>query len=134
MDALKLRMAFERDSYNDSDKVYLEKESGNIFWIPENIGEYGPASEKELREILLKINTYPERYVEIPMIDHAEWHRVFRKWLAEIGKEGMYTTSIGLTLKELDDQELRFEWGDYKFAYAEKKAEEFEKNMQSKKG
>jgi len=84
--------------------------------------------EVETRELVSK---NPNRFVELPVLDHGQWHDVFQQWLESAGMLGRYTTSIGLTLKCLAgydihsfDQEVycqwKYKWEEFKWEYYRK--------------
>lgn len=87
VDQLLFMMAFGRDvDYHDtvSQLTYLDRQTGDVMWIylsdDDAYMEAGlPASENRLdRE---RIEAQPDRYLEIPGLDHDDHHQILKRFL-----------------------------------------------------
>jgi hypothetical protein len=114
MDEL-LVMAFERDDpfTMDDNECFFNKKTHEVIFTGDGLSSVKPVGEN---------------WIIVPGTSHREWHEVFKEWLSEIGESEAYTTSIGLTLKNLGEG-YRHEWYEKKTKYAEQKARQFQQKF-----
>ena len=80
-------MAFDRDvPFHDIylQSAYLDRESGEIYWVyekDENAEMEAGIPAEENRAIRERIEATPDRYLEIPELDHADHHDILRAFL-----------------------------------------------------
>ena len=133
-------MAFGRDvDYHDigPQLVYLDRKTGDIAWLYETDNdaymEVGiPA--KENRQEREAIEAEPERYLEIPGLDHDDHHRILRRFLmsdwtrdkARIRRaEDAYRGSIGKWKRDVGDEDAVDAFYAYREAEIVAMGEEF---------
>ena len=79
--------AFERDEvFTDPyfQIAFLDLETGDVIWIFEEDDDaemYAGIDPEENAALRTEIDTYPERYLEIPGRDHGEHHDILREFL-----------------------------------------------------
>ena len=133
-------MAFGRDvDYHDAypQSTYLDRRTGNVVWLYEcdddAYGEAGIPSE-ENREGRERVAAEPERYLEIPGLDHGAHHEILRKFLGSDWTgdderrrraDEAYFGSIGGWKKEVRDEEAVHAFHAFQEAEIERRAEEF---------
>jgi len=110
------------------ERCLCDKESGEILFIRADYND--PDDEPAIWEIpnIQKVRDNPNRFFELPTLDHGQWHVAFIEWLRSVGKEHVYAKSIGLTLKILAGYDIndfdqdkyydwRNNWDEYKYNY-----------------
>ena len=133
-------MAFGRDvDFHDTvpQLIYLDRHTGNVVWL------YGsdddaylmtgiPADEN--REERDAIATEPDRYLEIPGLDHHDHHRMLRQflrsdWTSDKDRrrraENAYAGSIGKWKRDVGDEDAIRAFYDFRDAQIEAMAEDF---------
>ena len=124
--------AMKRDSDYDTNPYdgYYNNETDDIEWLEYGDGQF--ESDEVLEEKKKFFESKKNQYILIPCLNHGEWHEVFKEFLQSIDKLDDYTTSIGLTLKQLGE-DVKSWWQIYQYEYAEKMANDFiEKNSKHK--
>ncbi len=133
-------MAFGRDvDYHDvvPQLTYLDKRTGDVIWFYETDDdaymEAGiPAAEN--REERERVAAEPDRYLEIPGLDHDDHHRILKRFLwsdwsddeeRRQNAEEAYFGSIGGWKKNVRDQGAIYAFYDYQEAKIMELAEEF---------
>ena len=133
-------MAFGRDvDYHDigPQLVYLDRETGDIAWLYETDSdaemEVGIPAEENRRE-RLAIETDPDRYLEIPGLDHDDHHRLLRRflrsdWTHDKARrqraEDAYRGSIGRWKRDVGDEDAVDAFYAFREAEIVAMAEEF---------
>lgn len=133
-------MAFGRDvDYHDSvpQLIYLDRQTGDVVWL------YGSDDDAEMevgipadenRQERLAIEAEPERYLEIPGLDHDDHHRILRRflmseWTRDKARrrraEDAYRGSIGKWKRDVGDEDAIHAFYDFRDAEIEAMAEEF---------
>ena len=111
-------MAFGRDvDYHDMapQRTYLDRRTGDVVWLYECDDAYGevgiPAGEN--REGRERVAAEPERYLDIPGLDHGEHHEILRRFLRSgwtddetrrRRADAAYTGSIGRCKTDVGDE------------------------------
>ena len=114
-----LTMAFGRDvDFHDTypQAVYLDRQTGGIVWLYETDDdaemEVGIPAE-ENRQEREAVDAAPERYLEIPGLDHDDHHRILRRFLVSNWTrdkerrqraEDAYRGSIGKWKRDVRDE------------------------------
>ena len=134
-------MAFEQDtSYPRSEaeeSSYLDRETGELIWLFEDDDDAEmivglPAAEnREMRE---RVAAAPERYLEIPGLEHGEHHRIlldflFSDWTDDEALRrrtcDLYNGSIGRWKKALGDRSILHAFYDFQERRVTEMAAEF---------
>jgi hypothetical protein len=103
------------DYYPHPYKVVLNRNAGQAFVLFDDdddaraMGIPAGANDALKREVLKE----PSRYLEIPLLSHAEWHTRFRAFLQKTGKTG-YFGSIGGWFDQYGDDGARSEWSEFR--------------------
>ena len=113
-------MAFGRDvDFHDTypQVVYLDRKTGDVIWIygsdHDAEMEVGIPAEENRRE-REAIETEPDRYLEIPGLDHDDHHRILRRFLLSDWTrdkerrqkaEDAYRGSIGKWKRDVGDED-----------------------------
>ena len=133
-------MAFGRDvDYHDTvpQLIYLNRQTGDIVWLygsdDDAYMEAGiPADDN--REGRQAIDAEPDRYLEIPGLDHDDHHRILRRflrsgWTRDEARrqrvEDAYAGSIGKWKRDVGDEDAIHAFYDFRDAEIEAMAEEF---------
>src|ERR1700730_854104 len=94
--------------------VFLRHRTGEVtvvFTNDDDAGNVGlPPTENQSRRLDVEAN--PQDVLEIPIPDHATWHKWFQEFLEDLGRPKEYFGSIGGWLKEHADDVHA--WRDYK--------------------
>lgn len=135
-----LLMAFGRDvDYHDTvpQLIYLDRHTGDIVWL------YGSDDDaymetglpvEENREGREAVAAEPDRYLEIPGLDHEDHHRMLRlflrsRWTDDKERlqraEDAYTGSIGRWKRDVEDEDAIHAFYAYREAQIEVMAAEF---------
>ena len=135
-----LLMAFGRDvDYHDTvpQLIYLDRRTGDIIWL------YGSDDDaymeaglpvEENREGRDAVTAEPDRYLEIPGLDHEDHHRILRRFLRSgwtndkerlRRAENAYTGSIGRWKRDIEDEDAIHAFYAYREAQIEVMAAEF---------
>jgi hypothetical protein len=116
-----LQMAFETDSDNPIDgvyqEIYLDKKIGDFLWIPKNPsddGYRGEESGKYIKENRLLVQTYPERFAKVPILNHDAHNAIFTRFLDSKNLVGGYFRLIGGWIEQNADDNLRNEWKNFR--------------------
>ena len=133
-------MAFGRDvDYHDigPQLIYLDRETGDIVWLYETDSdaemEVGIPADENRRE-RLAIETDPDRYLEIPGLDHDDHHRLLRRflrsdWTRDKARrrraEDAYRGSIGRWKRDVGDEDAVDAFYAFREAEIVAMAEEF---------
>jgi hypothetical protein len=140
IDKILFTMAFGRDvDYHDkvSQLTYLDRHTGDVIWVYETDDdaymEAGiPADDN--RQVRERVAGDPDRYLEIPGLDHGDHHEILKAFLSSDwtddeeqrqNAEAAYTGSIGRWKKRVDDQEAVHTFYDFRAARVAMLAEEF---------
>ena len=133
-------MAFGRDvDYHDTlpQLIYLDRQTGDIVWLygsdNDATMEAGiPADENRMGRQAIKAE--PERYLEIPGLDHDDHHRILRRflmsdWTRDKGRrhraEDAYRGSIGKWKRDVGDDDAINAFYDFRDAEIEAMAKAF---------
>ena len=140
IDQAMFSMAFDRDvDFEDVYPIstYLDLESGDVVWIYENDDDaYMEAgiSPEENRTTRDRVNALPNRYLEIPGLDHGDHHEILREfldsdWTADLEDQARariaYSGSIGGWKKSVNDDGIIHAF----YAYRERKAQQFAEEL-----
>jgi hypothetical protein len=140
VDELMFIHAFERDvDFHDHfpQSTYLDLETGEVVWIFEedDDAELQTGIEPEENAVLKeKINTSPERYLQIPGRDHGEHHEILHDFLNSrwtdneelcLRVRNAYTGSIGRWIEEVNDQDVVHAYYGFRDRKIKELAEEF---------
>ncbi len=133
-------MAFGRDvEYHDMalQRTWLDRRTGDVLWLYEcdedAYMEVGIPAE-ENREERERVEAEPERYLEIPGLDHGEHHGILRRFLRSdwSGDEARrrradaaYSGSIGRWKRDVADEGAVHAFRDFQEAQIAKLAEGF---------
>ena len=133
-------MAFGRDvDYHDAhpQRTWLDRSTGNVIWFHEcdedAFFEAGIPAE-ENREERERIEADPERYLEIPGLDHGEHHGILKKFLGSDWTDdetrrrrtgAAYTGSIGRWMRDVGDEGAVRAFREFREARIAAMAEEF---------
>lgn len=135
-----LTMAFGRDvDFHDAfpQVVYLDRKTGDVIWIygSDRDAEMGAGlSPDENRQEREAIDAEPERYLEIPGLDHSDHHRILRRflmsdWTRDKARrrraEDAYRGSIGKWKRDVGDEDAIHAFYAFREAEIEAMAEEF---------
>lgn len=133
-------MAFGRDvDYHDTytQFTYLDRRTGDVLFVYETDDdaymEAGISADKNQQERELVVGD-PDRYLEIPGLDHGDHHEILKKFLksdwtdneeqrqkAEIS----YFGSIGGWKERVDDQDIVYTFYDFREKQVTVLAEDF---------
>ena len=133
-------MAFGRDvDFHDTylQLIYLDRQTGDIVWLYGSDGdafmEAGiPADEN--REGREAVDAEPDRYLEIPGLDHDDHHRILKRflwsdWTGDKERrrraEDTYAGSIGKWKRDVGDEDAVHAFYDFRDAEIEAMAVEF---------
>ena len=133
-------MAFGRDvDYHDTlpQLIYLDRQTGDIVWLygsdDDATMEAGiPADQNRMGRQAIKAE--PERYLEIPGLDHDDHHRILRRflmsdWTRDKGRrhraEDAYRGSIGKWKRDVGDDDAIHAFYDFRDAEIEAMAKAF---------
>ena len=133
-------MAFGRDvDFHDTypQVVYLDRQTGGIVWLYETDDnaymEVGIPAE-ENRQEREAVDAAPERYLEIPGLDHDDHHRILRRFLMSDWTrdkerrqraEDAYRGSIGKWKRDVGDEDTVDAFYAFREAEIVAMAEEF---------
>ena len=132
--------AFERDEvFSDpcSQSAFLDLETGDVLWVFEEDDDaemYAGIDPVENAALRTQIDTYPERYLEIPGRDHGEHHDILRDFLNSNWTDdealwtlaqNVYSDSIGRWKEEVDNSDAVHAYYDFRDLKIKKMAEEF---------
>ena len=133
-------MAFGRDvDFHDTypQVVYLDRQTGDVIWIygsdhdAEMEAGISPDENRQEREA---VDAAPERYLEIPGLDHDDHHRILQRFLRSDWTrdderweraQGAYRGSIGKWKRDVGDEDAIHAFYDFREAEIEAMAEEF---------
>ena len=133
-------MAFGRDvDYHDivPQRTWLDRRTGEVLWLYERDDDAyweGGISAGENCEGSERVATEPERYLEIPGLDHGEHHEILRQFLGSdwtddetrlrrVGEA--YTGSIGRWKTDVGDEGAVDAFHEYQEAQIARMAEGF---------
>lgn len=121
-------MAYGRDvQFHDACplRTWLDRTTGNVLRVYENDddaeGEGIPAQDN--RKERERVATEPDRYLEIPGLDHGEHHEIFKQFLQSDWTddtilrqraEDAYFGSIGAWKKHVGDEAIVFAYYDFR--------------------
>ena len=133
-------MAFGRDvDYHDwpPRRFLLDRSTGEVLWFYERdedaFFEAGMPA-KENREERERVEAEPERYLEIPGLDHGEHHGILREFLRSdwtgdevrlLRADAAYSGSIGRWMRDVGHEEAVRAFRAYREARIAAMAEEF---------
>ena len=133
-------MAFGRDvDFHDTvpQLIYLDRQTGDIVWLygsdDDAYMEVGIPAEDNRQE-REAIEAEPERYLEVPGLDHDDHHRILRRFLMSDWTrdkerrqraEDAYRGSIGKWKRDAGDEEAINAFYDFREAEIVAMAEEF---------
>ena len=133
-------MAFGRDvDFHDTypQVVYLDRKTGDVIWIygsdhdAEMEAGISPDENRQEREA---VDAAPERYLEIPGLDHTDHHRILQRFLRSDWTrdderweraQGAYRGSIGKWKRDVRDEDAVHAFYAFREAEVEAMAEEF---------
>ena len=133
-------MAFGRDvDFHDTvpQLIYLDRKTGDVIWLYESDHDAemeAGISADENRQEQEAVDAEPERYLEIPGLDHDDHHRILRRflmsgWTRDKARrrraEDAYRGSIGKWKRDVDDDEAIHTFYAFREAEIEAMAEEF---------
>ena len=133
-------MAFGRDvDYHDRvpQRTWLDRSTGDVLWFYESDEDSffeGGIPAGENREERERVEAEPERYLEIPGLDHGEHHGILREFLRSdwTGDEARlrradaaYSGSIGRWIRDVGDEGTVRAFREYQEARIAAMAEEF---------
>lgn len=140
IDKALLLMAFGRDvDYHDTfpQLVYLDRQTGDIIWLygsDDDAYMEAGLSVDENCEGREAVAAAPDRYLEIPGLDHDDHHRMLRRFLrsdwtddnARLERaEDAYTGSIGRWKRDVEDEDTIHAFYAYRDEQIEVMAAEF---------
>ena len=140
IDQAMFSIAFDRDvDFEDVYPIhtYLDLESGDVVWIYENDDDaYMEAgiSPEENRTTRDQVDALPNRYLEIPGLDHGDHHEILREFLDSDWTEDLeehararnaYFGSIGGWKKSVGNESIVHSFNDYRDRKTLQLAEEF---------
>jgi uncharacterized protein involved in copper resistance len=132
--------AFERDvDYHDEypQSVYLDVEKGVVIWVFEEDEDADMAAgipTEENRALRERIDATPDRYLEIPGLDHGVHHDILREFLNSDWTEDKelrsrarqaYSGSIGRWIRTIDRRDIVHAYYDFRDSKVEEMVEEF---------
>ena len=133
-------MAFDRDvPFHDIylQSAYLDRESGEIYWVyekDENAEMEAGIPAEENRAIRERIEATPDRYLEIPGLDHADHHDILRAFLRSDWTDdeemwrrahNAYSGSIGGWKRSVADRTIIHAYYAFRDSRMKEMAEEF---------
>jgi len=133
-------MAFGRDvDFHDThpQSIYLDRQTGNIVWLygtDDDAYMEAGISADENREGCKAIAAEPDRYLEIPGLDHDDHHRILKRFLRSDWTrdeerrrraEDAYTGSIGRWKRDVRDEDAVDAFYDFRDAQVVMMAEQF---------
>ena len=140
IDQAMFSMAFDRDvDFHDVYPIstYLNLESGDVVWIYENDDDaYMEAgiSPEENGATRDRVKALPNRYLEIPGLDHGDHHEILREfldsdWTEDLEKHAKarsaYFGSIGGWKKSVGNESIVHSFNDYRDRKTQQLAEAF---------
>lgn len=132
--------AFERDEvFSDPcpQSAFIDLESGGVIWVFQEDDDsemYAGLDPEENAALRAQIDTYPERYLEIPGRDHSEHHDILRDFLNSNWTDDeelltlaqkSYSGSIGRWKEGVDNQNAVHAYYDFRDLRIKEMAEEF---------
>jgi hypothetical protein len=120
IDQILFTMAFGRDvDYHDAfpQRTYLDRHTGGVIWIYEtddDASTEGGMSADENRQDRERVTADPDRYLEIPGLDHGDHHEILKAFLRSDWTDDeeqrrkteiAYFGSIGGWKKTINDQD-----------------------------
>ena len=133
-------LAFARDvDFHDtfSQSTFLDRDTGEIIWVFEDDDDAESAagiSPEENQATWQLIEEAPERYLEIPGLDHGDHHEILRAFLNSdwTDDEGLrrtardaYAGSIGGWKDAVNDRDIVHAFHDFQEQKATEMAEDF---------
>ncbi len=123
------------DTYSQS--VHLDLETGDLLWVyddDENAYMEAGIPPEENAGIRQRVETSPDRYLEIPGLDHGDHHDILREFLnsestddedARLWASQAYFGSIGGWKQAVDDESIVQAYYDFRDLKTTEMAEEF---------
>ncbi|WP_146575650.1 UPF0158 family protein [Botrimarina hoheduenensis] len=114
-------MAFDRDvDFEDAYPVstYLDLDSGEVMWVYENDDDAfadGGVPAEDNRTARERVTSYPDRFLEIPGLEHSEHHDLLQEFLYSGWTDDpdqharavhAYSGSIGRWKRSVDDDAI----------------------------
>lgn len=133
-------MAFGRDvDYHDTvpQLIYLDRQTGDMVWLygsDEDADKEAGIPADDNRKGRQAIEAEPDRYLEIPGLDHDDHHRILRRflwsdWTRDKARrqraEDAYRGSIGKWKRDVQDEDAIHAFYEFREAEIEAMAEEF---------
>ena len=133
-------LAFDRDvDFHDTYPTftYLDLKTGDVIWVYEDDeGAYMEAgiSTDDNRATRERVESMPERYLEIPGLDHGDHHDILREfldsdWTADEQQQAKarnaYFGSIGGWKESVDDDSIVHAFHNFRDRKTKKMAEDF---------
>ncbi len=123
--------------YASTQFACLDRQTGEVIWVHENDEEADmeagvPAEEN--RAARQRVEAAPERYLEIPGLDHGDDHDILRAFLNSDWTDDdalwrktndAYTGSIGRWKRAVNDRDIIHAYYDFSNEKAAEMAEEF---------
>ena len=139
IDELMFIEAFQRDEDFEEypQNTYLDLETGEVAWVfveDEDAEMYAGIDPEENAALRTQIDRHPERYLEIPGLDHGEHHAILRDFLnsnwtddEELWSlaQNAYSGSIGRWKEEVDNPDAVYAYYDFRDLRIKEMAEEF---------
>lgn len=140
IDETLFRMAFDRDVvFHDScpQMTYLDRQTGEILWVFEEDEDahmeagISPAENKAIRQ---RVTASPDRYLEIPGLDHGDHHDILQQFIAsdwtddeeaKSNAQDAYFGSIGGWKKSVEDEGAIHAFYDFRDRRTQQLAEAF---------
>ncbi len=140
IDRLDFELAFSHapdPMYASTQFAYLDRQTGEVIWVYENDEdadmEVGIPAE-ENRAVRQRIETAPERYLDIPGLDHGDDHDILRGFLKSDWTDDdeswrktkyAYRGSIGRWKRAVNDRDVIQAYYDFSNRRAAELADEF---------
>ncbi len=117
--------------------AYLDRQTGEVIWVYENDEDAEAEAQipaEENRAVQQRVETTPERYLEIPGLDHGDDHDILRAFLKSDWTDDnalwretkhAYRGSIGHWKRAVNDRDVIHAYHDFSNQRAAEMADEF---------